>query len=447
MDSIFDTYPQRFYLLSAYKRKLMEYHSPDNSLEQAVEDAFNKIKRIEGGNIHAVYKYEYKTLLIMQELSDKYKAQYPCVQQLPAFFRGLKEGELFVRQKTSGSLFDFKSSVISTYAIAYGLDINKTHQVFCVNWAKLYLTFETHSFGFLPYKVYIGEEDKTKRRCRFCHKSGVDRFQNTSHAIQESLGNHLLIANEECDECNSLFSNSVETQLFRFLETNRTLSKVKGKGKSSYHQEGLNFHIHPDSITWMPIIYVKKEFIINEVYQNKPTGKILLYNKGAVTYKGIYKALVKIAVDMIPENQIHHFSQTGEWVHGDFEANSLPPFSYGEHAFFFEQPVLDLFFRNERSPKNAPFCTAVLYIYDSVFIYIVPFNDVDSKKSITANDILSHLQYFKNHEYLYVQEWVDYDSNDTKEYAVHYKINPLGVEGKYDVEYRPANDSVFEVKK
>lgn len=65
MLSIYDIHPQRFYLLSARNRRLFEFSSPDYILEKAVEDAFNRIKRIEGGNIHAVYEYEESMLTMV----------------------------------------------------------------------------------------------------------------------------------------------------------------------------------------------------------------------------------------------------------------------------------------------------------------------------------------------------------------------------------------------
>lgn len=443
MADFFDIYPQKFYLFSVRNCRFLDMSSSDHRLDQAVEKAFSQIKCLEGGNIYAIYEYEEKTLSILQALSDKYKEQYPKVQQLPAFFKTFKKGEKFIRQNSAVSLFDLKSSIVKVLALSKDLDIHKAHEAFVQNWARLYLSFHTYSFGFLPDKIYIGEVDKTKRKCRFCDNAGAKYFKNVSHAVQESLGNHLLIANEECDECNSLFSNSVEKQLFRFLETNRTLSQVKGKGKSTYHQEGLNFHIHPDAVSGLPTIYVKQEHIYNVAYQGKPTGFILLYNKGSITYQGIYKALIKIAVDMIPQKYIHHFTKTGKWVHGDFEADNLAPFFYGEHTFFFEQPIIDIFFRNEKSPKYSPYCTVILYIYESVFIYTIPFNDVDGKQYMTAAEVQSHFKFFKDNQYLYVKDWVEYDSNDTTEYAAHYKVSCIGVPDKYNIEYRPSNDPIF----
>lgn len=443
MADLFDIYPFKFYLLSIDNRKLFYYSSPDHSLEQAIEDAFSSIKRIEGGNMHALYQYDANCLTIMTELADKYKGKYPNILQLPAYFKRCKVGEYIIRQHAEMPLYDLKCSIVQITALAHNHDVHEAHIQFCINWAKLYLTFETVSYGFLPDKIAIGESDKTKRVCRFCFNSGAYNFAHVSHAIQEGLGNHLLFANEECDHCNSLFSNSVEIQLFRFLETNRTLSQVRGKGKSTFHQEGLNFHIHPDKSTRIPTVYVKQEHVYNVDYNGKVTGEIMLYHKDPITYQGIYKALVKIAVDMIPDDKIKFFRKTGQWVHGDFIADKLPQFCYGEHTYFFKQPVLELFFKKKESQANAPYCTAVLYIHESVFIYIVPYNDIDGDRYRTSSEVRPQLEMFKKHEYLDVTEWVEYDSNDTREYVAHLKVRAIGIEGKYNVEYRPSCDPIF----
>ena len=445
---LFDIHPQKFYLLSPKKRTLIDFSKADHSFAQEVDDVFDRIRALEGGNIQALYCYTPLVLESMQALAAKYKDQYPNVQQLPKYFKDFEEGDYFIRQRTSVSILDLKRSILETDSRTLGIDVKKTDDIFVQNWGLLCLSYDVYSFGFLTDKVYVGEKDESKRICRFCKGTGKERFKKTSHALQEGLGNHLLFAYEECDDCNQYFSNSVETPLFRFLETSRNLSQVRGKRSAIHNQEGLNFHIHPDNITKQPVVYVKQEHIYNDEYQGKLTGKILLYNNGSITYQGIYKALVKFAVDMIPSDKINHFARTGEWVHGDFDSDSLPSFIYGEQdTFFFEQPVLDLFFRNETSPVFSPYCTAVLYIFDSIFIYILPFSDVDTDLSLSAIQIRTHLEHFKKHEYIHVPEWVEYDSNDISERAAHYKIPVLGISGKYSVEYRPSSDLIFEIKR
>lgn len=445
--SFFDIYPQKFYLLSAHSKRLMEFTSPNHELEQAVEDAFSNINRIEGGNIYSVYQYNADTLRVMTELSNAYKLRYPNVQQLPSYFKDFQEGDYFIRHQSWAPMIDLKRSMVKLDALTNGRDARRDDDIFVLNWGKLYLMFDAYSFGFLTDTIKVGEPDPEKRVCRFCGKSVKDRFKDVSHAIQEALGNKRLICHEECDECNNLFSNTVETHLYKLLEINRTLSNVSGKGKKGHNLEGLNFHIHPDPITNTSVVYVKQNQIFNDVYRGNVTGKIHLYNNAKISYQGVYKALLKIAIDMIPSDKIHHFVQTGHWVHGDFEAPALPYFSYGEYHQFFEHPVLDLFFKTERSPQDAPYCTAELRIFDSIFLFTIPFNDVDGNNYLNADEIRNHMNRFKQFEYLYVQEWEDLDANDNTLQTPFYKLSLFQQDAPYRIEFRPESDDVFLIKR
>ena len=233
----------------------------------------------------------------------------------------------------------------------------------------------------------------------------------------------------------------------QYREINRTLSDISGKGSKNHHLEGLNFHIHPEKNTSLPVVYVKQEHIVNDVYRGKVTGKIYLYNKGKISYNGVYKALVKIAVDMIPSAQIAHFKDTGRWVHGDIDGAYLPTFLYGEHQDFFEQPVLDFFFRKEDSPAFSPYCTAILYIFDSVFIYALPYSDMDDAGFATGSSLVKHWAFFRQYQYLNVEEWAELDSNDQTLLIPYYKIPTMGGNQKYRLECRPSTEEVFRRKR
>lgn len=443
----YDLHPQKFYLLSSKSRRLFTYESTDRSLENAVENAFEKLPKIKGGNIYAVFRYEKTMLDVMTELSEKLKEEHPSIQQLPAYFRRLEEGDVFIRHQAWAPLCDLKRSIIKSKAIIDKRNINKDDTIFVLNWARLYLKYETYSYGFLTDKIYIGESNPSKRVCRFCNKTGANRFKNESHAVMEALGNKLLFCYEECDECNQEFEGTVEKHLYKFLEINRTLANISGKGSRNHHLEGLNFHIHPDPKTLLPIVFVKQEHIINDQYKGKLTGKILLYNKGEISYYGIYKALVKIALDMIPSSQVVHFKKTGNWVHGDIYDKNLPMFLYGEHRDFFEQPVIDLFFKNERSPAFSPYCTIVLYIFNSVFIYTMPFCDKDGDNFGYEEPLKTHWDFFKKCQYLYVDEWEEFDANNKTMLTPFYKIPIFSNEMKYRLEFRPSADEVFHIKR
>ena len=442
----FDFMPQKFYLLSCNSRRLFSFESSDRTLEKSVEQAFSKIRPITGGNVYAEYRFKAYMLDIITELSERLKERYKNIQQLVSFFKHLKDNDFFIRQQAWVQCIDIKRSIIKLTAISKNKSPVILDTKFVLTWGVLFLKYNAYSYGYLTEKIYIGEKDKSKRTCRFCGRTGKQYYVSLSHSILNALGNELLFCNEECDYCNQELESTVEKQLFKFLEINRTLSCIRGKVSHVHHLEGLNFQIHPDYIDKKPIVYVKSECIINDFYKGRPTGRIILYNKDAISFYGLYKALVKIAVDMIPHNLFQHFINTGKWVHGDFNGFKLPPFLYGEHTDFFEQPELDLFFRNENSPMFSPFCTGILYIYEAIFIFILPFCDQDRDTDLTQEKIKSHLDYFKQKQYLFISEWEEIDPNNKDLKTPFYKIPLISKEDKYKIIFKDSSDVVFKRK-
>lgn len=443
----FDHMPQKFYLLSVKNRRLFSYESVDRKLEVAIEEAFNKLPRLEGGNVYAEFKYQPLMLKVMTELSESLKGQYPEVQQLPAYMRQLEEGDIFFRQQVWAPMPDLKRTLAKLRALKAGREPRRDDDAFVLSWCRLYLVFETYSFGFLTEKVFVGEADPTKRVCRFCRKRGADRFAQKSHAIMDGLGNKLLFCNEECDVCNQEFEADVERQLYKFMEIPRTLACVKGKKSHNHHLEGANFHIHSNHHTSKPVVYVKNDGIINDMYKGKATGKILLFNSGEISFWGIYKSLVKIALDLIPEDKIPYFEETRKWVHGDIDGGEMPGFLYGEHNEFFEQPELDIFFRKECSLQSSPYSTVVLYMFSSVFVYTIPLCEKDGARFTRTDALREHYELFKKYQYLQVADWELFDANDRTPKSPIYKLHIFPQNDEYEVRFRPSNNEVFEIKR
>lgn len=76
----------------------------------------------------------------------------------------------------------------------------------------------------------IGEYDRKKRVCRFCGKSIPNTtFNHKAHALSECLGNKNLICREECDECNTRFSRTIEPSVANLFHFYLILSNTKGK--------------------------------------------------------------------------------------------------------------------------------------------------------------------------------------------------------------------------
>ena len=88
-------------------------------------------------------------------------------------------------------------------------------------------------------KLFIDSE--SERVCRFCGKSESQvTFKSVAHAIPESLGNKRVILLNECDECNSFFSETLEDSFDKYTKPYRLLFGVKDKKKSQAIKQEIN---------------------------------------------------------------------------------------------------------------------------------------------------------------------------------------------------------------
>jgi hypothetical protein len=167
------------------------------------------------------------------------------------------------------------------------------------------------SFGVGP-KRFVGPSKPIQ--CRFCGRSTLEvSFRNEAHAIPELLGNRQLIVTDECDSCNELFCQSLEDHLGKFTTPYRVIGQTKGKtGVPSYKTpkglsridlkpgKSLEIAEHQDD----PIIEWKKE--------RNQMG--IPFTRQRHIPCAVYKALVKIALSVMPEKNLKEFALTKRWI-------------------------------------------------------------------------------------------------------------------------------------
>lgn len=103
--------------------------------------------------------------------------------------------------------------------------LDKFYQFFLLNYE---IAAEEHNI-FIKNddpKQYIG--DKTEKFCRFCNKNNR-KFTKIAHALPEFIGNHSLISYEECNECNEIFSKTIENDFSNYIIPERITSNISGK--------------------------------------------------------------------------------------------------------------------------------------------------------------------------------------------------------------------------
>ena len=324
--------------------------------------------------------------------------------------------------------------------ISFKIIQNKTFE----HYSLMDIHYEYLSFGFDGLKQWIGEENENKRVCRFCGgRKPVVKFDKVAHAIQDALGNKLLFCYEECDVCNLKMAR-VEDNFRVLMDFRRSMYHIPRKETSkSANVEGKNFVIRPD-VLGMPELYIMDEAIPVHTDRSKPF-MMRLELKTPMVNEDMYKALCKMVIDLLPTKELKHFKQTISWINPSesWMPDSLPSILthyITSEEITYSQPVLDIFINNKQNLVQSPYCTAVLYIYDMMYMFIIPMVDVDGGKFKYDKALDAHWQEMA--ALLDVWKWVLQDSSN-------YQCSTAWVNWRIDtslpnVHILPKDDAVFE---
>lgn len=171
-----------------------------------------------------------------------------------------------------------------------------------------------HSFlgEYNPVKVVLcgptpPEEQQTlvhprHRRCRFCGRDASEVKFNKTHLLSELLGNHYVLYDSECAECNLLFSRC-ESDLAAFLGIGRTMYGQKGKGKvPTFKSADRLVTARPG--TWLGVEGIRLERPVSatgafRIDDAQGTAEITVIKQPYVPYN-VYLALLRMALSMVP---------------------------------------------------------------------------------------------------------------------------------------------------
>lgn len=161
------------------------------------------------------------------------------------------------------------------------------------------------------HKVYVDSDAQKPYVCRFCGKTEPEvRFTDDAHAISDLTGNRSLFLKSECDNCNRRYGKFYEDQFAKYLGPARTLSQTRGKrGVPSYKTKDEDFRIDVTSNC----------FVIQEMSDNRNID----FNENNIevhlpkdTYEPIkvFKALVFMALSIIPRTELKEFEEAIDWL-------------------------------------------------------------------------------------------------------------------------------------
>ena len=171
----------------------------------------------------------------------------------------------------------------------------------------------------------------TPGACRFCGRSKSEAtFRNEAHAIPESTGNRTLLICFECDECNQRFGTGIENDFGCWTRPMRVLARIPGKNGFPAvrldHAGG--WRIQGGSAGVLNITGDDNPAFVEDE-QNKLVH--IKQPRDPYTPIGVVKALVKMALTIVPEEELGAFRDAMRWI-GD------PDHAAGRHL---AHPVLE----------------------------------------------------------------------------------------------------------
>ena len=268
----------------------------------------------------------------------------------------------------------------------------------------LLLSFQAYAFGIAETQFVARYCTASEKVCRFCGERQPNvTFKKVAHAISESVGNTRLFCSDECDVCNGELS-AVEEHFVHFMDFRRATNFIKKKGSGTPPDiKGYNFGVNAGQI------YVDGSKV-NQEYLDK--GLLKLEHSMMITDQGLYRALCKFAIDLMPASELPHFGDTIAWIRGLKSISYVPEIFHVYEVRDTKQPQLWLFL-NSRGVADSPYCTAVLWVCDTMFMYILPYADVDAGKFADNRSLTNHWAMFKNGFPAKWQAW-DLSSRESK---------------------------------
>lgn len=166
-------------------------------------------------------------------------------------------------------------------------------------------------------------EGREPRECRFCEQTAPNvTFRLEAHAIPEALGNKGLLSRYECDSCNKLFGCTIENDLGNWSKPMRTLLRVRGKrGVPTLKSEQNGWRIECDDGEQLHVSHNR----IDNVFEVDETNKRIRFNLQRDPFVPIQvlKALVKIGLTLLPDDEIHAFDEALGWIRTPASPNRL----------------------------------------------------------------------------------------------------------------------------
>jgi hypothetical protein len=258
-------------------------------------------------------------------------------------------------------------------------------------------------------KYYFG--DKTLKRCKFCKKSAPDvKFNYSSHAFSQALGNNIYFSFNECIECNRYFS-SLENHISNYLGLIRIILPIKTKNSSITLKTKKN-KSHLSKRFESKTINIRDAFDDKIADINTDDQEVRLkYITNPFIPVLVYKMFLKYAFSFMPESELNKCNKLVLWLMNKSD-KGLRPIIKPLYLYFVESfdnydlleidPVLLV--KNPDIHENYPQYSFILRVYNIQFQIFIPSDD-QSNSNIIIPCPFVHYGYIRNKDlkirYLY----------------------------------------------
>lgn len=270
-------------------------------------------------------------------------------------------------------------------------------------------------------RVRYGNEPSGKKECRYCHRAEPDvTFHKVAHTFSEGLGNKFTITCNECDDCNAYFGNTCEPDFIAYLDVMRPLFHTKGKDGEIKKIEGKNFTVMSDTIDskLLKIEIKQTSDNLNPVKETEGIISLDLNHTKKIVPQNIYKALVKFAYGIIPNDHLDKFTFTADWLLGNKVIDQLPLVMISQGNTFVKHPRVVAYIRkNER--VDLPFAIGEFWVMNSIFVYVIPTDENSSFREKQEWEALK--QIFRCYEAI---NWIykDFSSTTSQQMKFHFNF-------------------------
>ncbi len=406
MERIFIT----FLALSEFRQ--IRFESTDNISELINDLLCSFAKNIDEANSTvSIDKLQRNTSDLRYKVNSfvkNYSDELPIVNQVNDFLRKIGENEYFFFLPNEHLDIEKDSHYyLKLLSLESGLEYEKIEGSFNKNNLPVYKAYDVILYN-EDSKHRIGEIDKTKRVCRFCNKSfPVVTFRNDAHAISESLGNKRIYLNEECDSCNTRFSQSIEEDIIEYFGFWRTIFKIKGK-QGIPKTQGKNFKM-----------YHEDKVVIKLDESSSDKTKFILKSK-SFSHQNVYRALCKFAISVLDNKYLDKFEKTIDWINQELTVPKLPLISIRRTEYFKKHPEI-IVYLNKAERKDLPFAVVDFQLYFFKYVYIIPLCSKNYTDFIKESEFKQFWSFFTM--YSVHKDWsqIDFSQNEKREFEFRLK--------------------------